>query len=284
MTLTDDPRRIILITGCSSGIGRAAAFGLPAERYRVFATARRLADVKSLREAGLESTLLDLNDSISINNALSYVLDRSNGRLDALVNNAAFGQPGAVEDLSRRTLKSQFETNLFGTHELTCACLPIFRSQAEGRIIQVSSILGRICLAYRGAYNASKYALEALSDTLRLELRGSGIQISIIEPGPVESRFRDNSLHVFLDRIDIDSSHHSTLYQKVLKRLESTSNTAFTMPADAIVKPLRHALESRRPRTRYPLTIPARILPMVKRFLSDRAMDRILEAAGDKPD
>jgi len=167
--------RTILITGCSSGIGRCVARGLATRGYRVFATARRREDVEHLRAEGLAGLQLDLADSASIAAAVDEVLERTDGHLYALFNNGAYGQPGAVEDLSREVLRLQFETNLFGWHELTNRVLPVMRQQGYGRIIHNSSVLGFVALPFRGAYTASKYALEGLTDTLRLELRGSGI-------------------------------------------------------------------------------------------------------------
>ncbi len=275
--------RPVIVTGCSSGIGLAIARGLDPRRYRVFATARAGHDVRRLREQGLESCRLDLTDSASIHAAFDEVMERTGNSLYALVNNGAYGQPGAVEDLDRETLRLQFETNVFGTHELTRLCIPVMRQSQQGRIIQISSILGRICLANRGAYNASKYALEALSDTLRLELTGSGIEVSLVEPGPITSRFRDNALAAFRSRINAASSVHGAIYRGVLERLQSERPAPFTLPPEAVVAVVRHALDSRRPRIRYPVTTPARVLPNIKRFLTDRAMDRLLRRSGDKP-
>src|SRR3990167_8038449 len=175
---TSMEQKSVLITGCSSGIGNCLARGLRERGYRVFAGARKEADVAALSAAGFESLPLDLDSSGSIRAAVETVLDRTQGRLYALVNNGAYGQPGAVEDLSRETLRAQFETNLFGTQELTNLVIPAMRAQGEGRIIQMSSMLGIVCLAYRGAYNATKFALEALSDTMRLELRNTNIHVS----------------------------------------------------------------------------------------------------------
>jgi NAD(P)-dependent dehydrogenase (short-subunit alcohol dehydrogenase family) len=183
-------KKSVLITGCSSGIGRCLALGLRRRGYRVFATARKPADVTLLARRGYESLCLDLESSDSIAQAIDTLLSRTDGSLYALINNGAYGQPGAVEDLTRDTLRRQFEINVFGTQELTNRLMPVFRQQGYGRIVQISSVLGFVCLAYRGGYNATKHALEALSDTLRLELRGSGIHISLVEPGPIASRFR----------------------------------------------------------------------------------------------
>ncbi len=235
----------ILITGCSSGIGLTVAKGLRDKGYRVFASARKTQDVAALTESGLTAVQLDLANPVSISDAVTRVLQASEGRLFALFNNGAYGQPGAVEDLSRAALQEQFETNLFGWHELTCRIIPVMRRQGEGRIIQNSSILGFIALPYRGAYVASKYALEGLSDTLRLELQGTGIHVSIIEPGPIESRFRANAYAMWKKHIDPSNSYHHANYQAMETRLLKEGATApFTLPPEAILRRVIHALES----------------------------------------
>ncbi|MEA2094051.1 MAG: SDR family NAD(P)-dependent oxidoreductase, partial [Pseudomonadota bacterium] len=200
--------KTILITGCSSGIGRCVARGLATRGYRVFATARRDKDVNELNAGGFEGLPLDLSDSDSIAAAVNEILSRTGGRLDALFNNGAYGQPGAVEDLSRDVLRTQFETNLFGWHELTNRIIPIMRQQGHGRIIHNSSVLGFVALPFRGAYTASKYALEGLADTLRLELRGTDIHVSLVEPGPIESRFRANAFAAYQHNINPETSVH----------------------------------------------------------------------------
>jgi NAD(P)-dependent dehydrogenase (short-subunit alcohol dehydrogenase family) len=232
----------ILITGCSSGIGLCVAEGLKTRGYRVFATARKEVDVQQLGSDGFESLRLDLSDSESITAAVDEILSRTNGTLDALFNNGAYGQPGAVEDLSRDVLRTQFETNLFGWHELTNQVLPVMRRQGHGRIIQNSSVLGFVALRYRGAYNASKYALEGLSDTLRLELMGTDIHVSLIEPGPVSSRFRENAFKAYQENIAPDNSVHRDKYPPC--RLKPYSRRSFmhwrvVVPGHAITLPFR---------------------------------------------
>jgi len=276
--VTDNTRqRCILITGSSSGIGLCVARGLADRGWRVFATARRHEDVQGLIAQGLESLQLDLASSASIDAAVGEVLRRTGGRLDALFNNGAYGQPGAVEDLSRDVLREQFETNLFGTHELTCLCIAAMRRQGHGRIIQNSSVLGFVSLPYRGAYNATKYALEGLTDTLRLELAGSGIHAVLIEPGPVLSRFRENALLAFDANIDADASVHSRAYARVRERLAAEGAVApFTLPPEAVLKKVIAALESARPRPRYYVTFPTFLFGYLKRLLSQRMLDRLL--------
>jgi NAD(P)-dependent dehydrogenase (short-subunit alcohol dehydrogenase family) len=269
--------RTILVTGCSSGIGRCVARGLKARGYRVFATARKPQDVEALAAEGLESLQLDLVDSGSIAAAVTEILARTGGRLFGLFNNGAYGQPGAVEDLSREVLRLQFETNLFGWHELTNRVLPVMRRQGYGRIIHNSSVLGFVALPFRGAYTASKYALEGLTDTLRLEVRGSGIYVSLIEPGPIESRFRQNGFTAYKRHIDPRSSVHRSQYERMEKRLTQEGPVApFTLPPEAVLKRVVHALESRRPRARYYVTLPTYVFGVLKRLLTQQALDRLL--------
>ncbi len=274
-------KKSVLISGCSSGIGRCIALGLHQRGYRVFATVRNPDDVAVLTELGMEGLVLDLDSSSSIREAVDEVAKRCNGQLYALVNNGAYGQPGAVEDLSRKVLRRQFETNLFGTHELTNAVLPLMRRYNEGRIIQMSSILGFMCLAYRGAYQATKYALEALSDTLRLELRGTNIRVCLIEPGPITSRFRENAYTAFKANIDQEHSPHREVYRSVEQRLASEDDDApFTLPPEAVLKRVIHALEARRPRVRYSVTVPTYVYAGLRRLLPDRAFDWLLAKTG----
>ena len=266
----------VLVTGCSSGIGRCVALGLQARGYRVFATVRQEKDMAALTAAGLESLVLDLRDSASIRAATDEILKRTGNRLYALVNNGAYGQPGAVEDLSRTALREQFETNLFGTQELTNLVLPIMRRQNAGRIVQISSLLGIVCLAYRGAYNASKFALEALSDTLRLELRGTGIHVALVEPGPIVSRFRANAFAAYKKHIDKTQSAHRDYYERVETRLGGQKPLPFTLPPEAVLEKVIHALEARKPRRRYPVTFPSYLFTVLRRLLPDRLLDAFL--------
>ncbi len=270
-------RGSILITGCSSGIGYYCAHALAGRGWQVIASARRLQDVERLQSEGLSAVQLDLDDPASIAQALEETLAVTGGRLDALFNNGAYGQPGAVEDLSRAVLRAQFETNLFGWHDLTCRVIPIMRRQGQGRIVQNSSILGFVPLPYRGAYVASKYALEGLTDTLRLELRGSGIWVSLIEPGPILSHFRENAYRAFLANIDREHSPHRAAYQRAEARLtQSDPPQPFTRGPEAVFAKLIHALESPHPRARYAVTIPTQLLGALKRFLPTAGLDWVM--------
>ncbi|MDO9104781.1 MAG: SDR family oxidoreductase [Methylovulum sp.] len=271
------PTKTILITGCSTGIGYASALALKERGHHVIATARHVADVERLTDSGFTSIQLDLADSGSIRAAVNQTLASTHGKLDALFNNAAFGQPGAVEDLSRETLRFQFETNLFGTHELTNLVLPVMRKQGHGRIIYNSSILGLVAMKYRGAYNASKFALEGLADTLRLELHGSNIHISLIEPGPILSDFRKNAFILYQRNIDPAHSFHKETYRTLEARLQKTGAAApFTLPAQAVAEKVIHALEAKRPKIRYYVTFPTYLFATLKRILPAAWLDSLL--------
>lgn len=275
-------KKTILITGCSSGIGYCVAKALQHRGYRVFATARRRDSVAALLKEGFESFRLDLNDSNSIQFAFEEVLRRTDGELYALFNNGAYGLPGAVEDLNRDALRAQFETNVFGWQELTNLAIPVMRQQGYGRIIQNSSVLGFVALPFRGAYNASKYAIEGLSDTLRLELKGSNIYVSLIEPGPIASKFRINAVKALEKYIDIENSFHREKYQGVLERLNKPGPAVpFTLPPEAVLKRVIHALETTKPQPRYYVTFPTYLFGILKRVLSTRVLDRLLAKSGN---
>lgn len=274
-------KKSILITGCSSGIGLCVAKGLAEHGYRVFASARKKNDVAELRDIGLESLYLDLDDSLSISNALTEILNRTDGTLDALFNNGAYGQFGAVEDLHRDVIRAQFETNVFGWLELMNLVIPVMRKQGHGRIIQNSSILGLIALPYRGAYNPTKFALEGLTDTLRLELSKTKIHISLIEPGPIQSRFRANASKAFIENIDRDNSPHRDVYKIMEKKLAKEGPAVpFTLPPEAVFKRVCHALESPRPKIRYYVTLPTYLFAILRRTLPYRLLDRVLYKIG----
>jgi len=269
--------KTILITGCSSGIGYSTAVELKKRGHYVIATARKVEDVNRLKNEGFTVIHLDLADSQSIQKAVSDTLELTGGYCDALFNNGAFGQPGAVEDLSRDVLRYQFESNLFGTHELTNLLIPVLRKQGHGRIIYNSSILGLVAMRYRGAYNASKFALEGLADTLRLELHGTNIHISLIEPGPILSNFRTNSYALYKKNIDQVNSFHKDAYEAMEARLQKEgAAVVFTLPAKAVVEKVIHALEAKQPRIRYYVTFPTYLFAILKRILPICCLDYLL--------
>lgn len=272
--------RSILITGCSTGIGHATAHACRAAGWQVYASARKAEDVVRLQGEGFSAVQLDLDDSASIQQALAWVLEQTGGGLDALFNNGGYGQPGAIEDVPRGAWREQFESNVFGPVELTAAVLPVMRRQGHGRILFNSSVLGYAALPLRGAYNASKFAIEGLVDTLRLELSGSGIEAVLIEPGPIVARFRANSLLALRKHVDTSRGTHVAVYAQMQERLaKEGAAVPYTLPADAVAEVVLQALERRVPRTRYPVTVPAKLFRVLNRLLPDRLLDRIKRKA-----
>lgn len=270
--------RSVLITGCSSGIGLHAAETLRQRGYQVFATARKPEDVEKLRNEGFAALQLDLRNSDSIRDAMDAVLQQTQGRLYALFNNGAYGQPGAVEDLSRDALRQQLETNVLGWLELTRYVIPVMRAQGEGRIIQNSSVLGFVGLPLRGAYVCSKFALEGLSDVLRLELQGTGIHVILIQPGPIRSQFRQNAFAAFQQFIAADQGPWKETYRAAARRMQQPEREApFTLGPEAVTAAVVKALESRRPRARYRVTGATHWLAFLRWILPVRQMDRVLQ-------
>ena len=266
----------LLITGCSSGIGYDAAHGMRALGWRVFASCRQEADCERLRAEGFESPRIDYTDPDSIHSGLAEVLEATGGTLDALFNNGAHGLPGAVEDLPTDGLRAIFESNVFGWHELTRAVIPVMRAQGHGRIVQNSSVLGFVTYPWRGAYVTTKYAIEGLTDTLRIEMRDTPIKVILIQPGPIGTKIRLNSIPHFERWIDWKSSARATQYQEtLLKRLYDTPKgpDPFELPPEAVTKKLVHALEARNPHPRYLVTTPTYISNLARRLFPTRILD-----------
>ncbi len=272
--------RTVLVTGCSSGIGAATAHVLRDAGWRVFPTARRDADLAQLREDGFTPVALDVADAASVRAAVADALKLADGCIGALVNNAGFAQPGALEDVAREDLHRQFEVNVFGAHQLATALIPMFRQAGAGRIVNVSSVLGRMAVPMLGAYCASKYAMEALSDALRIELCGAGIAVSLVEPGPIISAFRRNAAETLTRTMDAASTRYGPAYAKEAERRKKQVKRPdlFTRPPEAVAVKIRHALESPHPRRRYCVTIPAYVGDWVSRFVPQALTDRLLRA------
>ena len=271
----------IFITGCSTGIGYQCAKQLHEMGYKVIATCRQQDDVTRINNEGITCIQLDLANSQSIEFALKQVLLETDGKIDALFNNGAFGLPGAVEDLSREAMEYQFQTNVFGTQELTNAVVKIMRAQGYGKIIYNSSILGFAAMQYRGAYNASKFAIEGFADTLRLEIKQNNIQVSLIEPGPILSDFRKNAFEQFKRWISIDDSAHKDKYQAMVNRLETVGPSApFTLGPEAVTKCVIHALQNDKAKIRYRVTVPTIVFAYLKRMLPTSWLDFLLIKAG----
>jgi NAD(P)-dependent dehydrogenase (short-subunit alcohol dehydrogenase family) len=260
-------QRTILITGCSSGIGLASARMMKARGWRVLTTARKPDDLAMLeRDVGVEALPMELSDLNSVAACADEALSRTGGRLTALFNNAAYGQIGAVEDLTSEALSCQLMTNVVAQHELARRVIPAMRKAGEGRIVQCSSVLGLVSAPYRGAYCASKYALEALSDCMRLELNGSGVHVSLIEPGPIRTRFLERALANFKETIDVEGSAHRDLYKARLASMEAGGKTAFKLEPEAVAIKLVHAVESPNPKRRYYVTTPTYLAAAMRRL------------------
>lgn len=275
------PPSTILITGCSTGIGYHTAHALKELGYHVIATCRKQEDVNRLNEEGLTCFQLDLACSDCIDFALDQIKIETNGKIDALFNNGAFGLPGAVEDLSREAMEFQFQTNVFGTQELTNKVVKLMREQGHGKIIYNSSILGFAAMQYRGAYNASKFAIEGFADTLRIELKQDNIQVSLIEPGPILSDFRKNAYEQFKTWITLEGSAHQKSYQAMIDRLETVGPSApFTLGPEAVSKCVIHALQKEQAKIRYRVTVPTVVFAYLKRLLPNRWLDILLIKAG----
>lgn len=266
----------ILITGCSSGIGLVSAREMKRRGWRVFATARKPDDIARLQDdEGVESLYLDYAEPESIAAAAEQVLAATGGRLDALFNNGAYGQPGAVEDIRPDVLRAQFEVNVFGWHDLTCRIIPAMRRQGHGRIVFNSSVLGLIAAPYRGAYCASKFAIEALADTLRMELAETGIKVVLIEPGPIATRFVARAIEAYRQNVDLDGSAHGPVYKVRIAKMEEGGAKGFKLGPEAVAAKLATALEAKRPKPRYYITVPTYAAALFRRALPATALDWI---------
>ena len=269
-------QKSILITGCSSGIGLDCAKTLHAHGWTVFASCRQQKDCDRLKMMGIEAPRLDHADPVSITETIQYILTKTNGKLDAVFNNGAFAVPGAVEDLPTDALRSIYETNLFGYHEVIRQVIPIMRAQGKGKILNCSSVLGFVAIPWRGAYNSTKFALEGLTDTLRIEMRNTNITVILIEPGPIGTKIRENSIPHFERWVDWENSPRKKQYETdLIKRLYQPKNKpdAFELPVSAVTKVVMKALESHHPKPRYYVTIPTHFMGVLRRILSTRSLD-----------
>ncbi len=272
-------RRSILITGCSTGIGYHCAHAMKTRGWRVFATARKADDIRRLTGEGLDTVFLEYADEDSIEATVAHVLEATGGRIDALFNNGAYAQPGAIEDLTMAAMREQFDANFFGWHSLTRRIIPAMRAAGHGRIIQNSSILGLIAMRMRGAYVASKFALEGYTDTLRIELQPAGIHVCTIEPGPIVSKIGENAIKAIHRHLDLENSVHKEHYKRRLAALEKGGNTFGQLGPEAVLKALVHACESRRPKPRYFVTLPTHAVGLMRRLLPGRMLHSILMRA-----
>lgn len=267
----------VLITGCSTGIGRATARKLRSDGWMVYPTARKPDDLEALRREGFHAIALDVADATSVEKTVAEVLQHSGGMLGAVVNNAGYGQPGAVEDLTRDALRQQFEVNVFGLQHLTNLLLPIFLKQGFGRIVNISSVLGRISVPMLGVYCASKFAVEALSDALRVELRGTGVVVSLVEPGPIATPFNDSTRLLAQKQLASVSSRFAEYYQRqVAGQRRYRPEHRFRLPPEAVAEKISHALNSSRPKRRYRVTAVSYLGEFMRRFLTHAWIDAIV--------
>ena len=274
--------RTLLVTGASTGIGHYSAHVMKRRGWRVFATARKPEDLERLKAEGLEPVALDYTDEANVAACADQVLDATGGRLDGLFNNGAYGQLGALEDVETDHLRAQFEANFFGWHDLTRRILPAMRAQGSGRIVQCSSVLGFVAFKYRGPYNASKFALEGYTDTLRLEVKRFGIKVISIQPGPIESAFRTNARRIFEATIPWQTSAYSDEYQRQIERLRSTGRGAFELGPEAVSDVLIKALEDANPRPVYRVTKPTHAMAALRRVLPTGRLHAVIERLSDR--
>ncbi len=269
--------KTVFISGCSTGIGFYLAKALQDRGYQVIASCRKPADVERLESLGLYTLKMDMGDGASIQAAVKQLLEYTKGTLDVLINNAGFGQAGALEDISRDVMIAQFQTNVFGLHDLTRQLIPVMRAQGRGRIINISSILGLVSLPFRGAYNASKYAVEGLSDTLRMELEPSGIWVSSIQPGPIDSHFRNTVIDHSLKAIKVNASFFKPQYKKMMLGFKQKKKTSkMTKGPEAVFEKVIHAIESQKPKPSYAVTSGAHLLILARRLLPTKWLHRLL--------
>jgi short-subunit dehydrogenase len=268
----------VLVTGCSSGIGLATAEMLRSKGWKVFPTARKVEDLDMLEARGFAALQLDMTSSSSIKATVDQLLFINEGQLGAVVNNAGFGMPGAIQDLTRDAMRHQFEVNLFGLQELTNLLIPVFREQGYGRIVNISSVVGRLALPFMGIYSASKFALEALSDAQRIELSPDSIAVSIVEPGPIATKFSTNCAGEGEKGLDTDQSRFGAAYATYFEKRRNggMSEDRFRLPPEAVAKKIVHALESPRPKIRYCVTIPAYLGSWTARFVPTGLIDRMM--------
>lgn len=271
----------LLITGCSTGIGYYCAHAAKKDGWNVLATARKPEDVERLKEEGLNAFRLDYTDKQSMVDAVNWALEQTGGTLDAVFQNGAYAQAGAVEDLPTDALRQQFETNFFGWHELNRLIVPLMRAQNHGRIIFCSSILGVAPMPWRGAYNASKFALEGLMLTMRQELHDTNIEIAMIEPGPITSKIAQNSLPHFEKHIDVEKSPFADQYEAQFERMgPKGSANKYRLGPEAVYDVLDHALTSKSPKIHYPVTTPAKFGFLMRRFFPEKVFHNILRKGG----
>jgi len=269
--------RTILITGCSSGIGLDTARRLKAMGWTVFASCRSDADCAAREAEGFEAPQLDYENADSIARCAESVLAQTGGRLDAVFHNGAYALPGPLEDIPADGMRLQFEANFLGWHDLNRHLLPAMRAQGNGRILFNSSVLGLVGMKYRGAYVATKFALEGYADVLRMEMADTGLHVVLIEPGPIETDFRKNAIKQFERWVDWKASARRAQYEdSLLDQLHKGGSSKVQWPASAVTDVVIKALEAKKPKARYGVTTPTHAMAIARRLLPTRALDWVL--------
>ena len=268
----------ILITGCSSGIGKNVAITLHNKGWRVFATCRSKTDCTFFTKLGIESFPLDLLKEESINCAVNLVKEKTKSQLDVLFNNGAYAIPGAIQDIPRSAMREIFEVNVFGQIDLINRCIPLMMNSDYPKVINCSSVLGFISLPYRGLYSATKYSIEALTDALRRENYDSKIKFVLIQPGPINTDIKKKSIKHFEKWIDWKKSIHQKTYEnKVIKRLYDDnykdSFNSYELQPDEVTKILINVLNSKKPKARYKITIQTKIAQIMIKLLPTNTLD-----------
>lgn len=276
--------KVVLITGCSSGIGKAAALRLVKAGWTVYASARRVDTLRDLAAAGCRTVALDVNDEASMTAAVAAI-EKEHGAIGVLINNAGFSQSGALETVSVDKLRRQFETNVFGAFRLTQLVLPAMRAQGFGKIINLSSMGGRLTFPGGGAYHASKYALEALSDALRFEVRGFGVEVVLIEPGLIRTDF-DKAAVGSIDEVAAAGPYaafNAAVAKATTEAYVKGPMAKLASDADDVAVVIEKAMNARRAKARYVVSPSARLLLTQRKLLSDRAWDAFLRTQFPQP-
>jgi NAD(P)-dependent dehydrogenase (short-subunit alcohol dehydrogenase family) len=284
--MADNVSKAVLITGCSSGIGRATAEHLAAKGWNVYATARRPDSIADLEAKGCKLLSLDVNDEASMQQAVSAV-EQAEGAVGVLVNNAGYSQSGAVEAVPLDEVRRQFETNVFGLVRMCQLALPGMRRQRWGRIVNVSSMGGKLVFPGGGFYHGTKYAVEAISDALRFEVRGFGIDVVIIEPGLITTEFGETAAGTVGDAAGDDGDG---AYGKFNAAVAKATKEAYEGPLaklgggpETVARKIEKAISKRRPKTRYPVTASARMALAQRSLMTDRMWDGVLRSQVPQP-
>jgi len=280
--MADGVSKAVLITGCSSGIGHATAEHLARSGWAVYATARRPDSLADLADAGCRTLALDVLDEGSMRAAVAEV-ESEEGAVGVLVNNAGYGQSGAVEAVPLDLVRRNLETNVFGYLRMAQLVLPGMRRQRWGRIINLSSVAGRVTMPGSGIYSSTKFAIRAMTDALRFEVRGFGVDVVLIEPGPIRTHFTGSANAGMPDGAGADGTYAD--YHSAVAKADAEADQSKLLAGDPddVARVIGRAASARHPRARYRVTIPSRLLPAIRGVLPDRAFDAFLRTQAPPP-